>query len=110
MQSLQEDEVVQLRELTAFLNLEINFAEQYLQTLKDTRAEWTTELATFVVVPKVISLSIQVAHYPEQTRKRGRPNPHLLAIAQGASEIQLRAIKAINVQSIRSWTLHRTRV
>ncbi|KAL0951611.1 hypothetical protein HGRIS_008291 [Hohenbuehelia grisea] len=40
MQAIQESEVDQQRELSAFLDLEINFVEQYLSVLKDARADW----------------------------------------------------------------------
>ncbi|KAJ6615136.1 hypothetical protein B0H10DRAFT_2176865 [Mycena sp. CBHHK59/15] len=43
MHAIQESEIVQLRELTAFLTLEINFVEQYLDVLKDTRANWPSD-------------------------------------------------------------------
>ncbi|KAK7441818.1 hypothetical protein VKT23_016480 [Stygiomarasmius scandens] len=38
--SIQETEIDQLRELTAFLDLEMNFVEQYLEVLKETKSEW----------------------------------------------------------------------
>lgn len=40
MHSIQENEISQLRELTSFLDLEMNFAEQYLEVLKDVRSDW----------------------------------------------------------------------
>ncbi|KAF5327946.1 hypothetical protein D9758_016777 [Tetrapyrgos nigripes] len=38
--AIQENEIDQLRELTAFLDLEMNFVEQYLEVLKETKSEW----------------------------------------------------------------------
>lgn len=46
MHAIQETEIVQMRELTSLLSLEITFVEQYLDVLKDTRADWTSEYAT----------------------------------------------------------------
>ncbi|KAJ7250534.1 hypothetical protein B0H12DRAFT_664538 [Mycena haematopus] len=43
MHAIQENEIVQLRELTSFLTLELNFAEQYVEVLKETRANWPSE-------------------------------------------------------------------
>ncbi|KAJ6581915.1 hypothetical protein B0H19DRAFT_1116962 [Mycena capillaripes] len=43
MHAIQENEIVQLRELTSFLTLELNFVEQYLDVLKDTRANWPSD-------------------------------------------------------------------
>ncbi|KAF5326169.1 hypothetical protein D9611_000817 [Ephemerocybe angulata] len=40
MHALQENEVAQERELSAFLDLEINFVQQHLQILKDVRDDW----------------------------------------------------------------------
>ncbi|KAF7291627.1 BAR domain-containing protein [Mycena chlorophos] len=40
MHAIQESESSQLRELTGFLSLQINFVEQYLETLKETRDSW----------------------------------------------------------------------
>ncbi|KAJ7180971.1 hypothetical protein C8R46DRAFT_1071048 [Mycena filopes] len=46
MHAIQENEIVQLRELTGFLTLELNFVEQYLDVLKDTRANWPSDSHT----------------------------------------------------------------
>ncbi|OSX56972.1 hypothetical protein POSPLADRAFT_1186266 [Postia placenta MAD-698-R-SB12] len=43
MQAIQENEVAQLRELTAFLDLEIHFVAQYLDVLQDVRSSWVDE-------------------------------------------------------------------
>ncbi|KAF7316533.1 BAR domain-containing protein [Mycena indigotica] len=40
MHAIQENETGQLRELGAFLTLQINFVEQYLETLKETKDNW----------------------------------------------------------------------
>lgn len=41
MYSIQENEIDQTRELTAFLDLELNFVEQYLGVLKDLKSGWS---------------------------------------------------------------------
>ncbi|KAJ7485736.1 hypothetical protein FB451DRAFT_1083236 [Mycena latifolia] len=43
MHAIQENEVAQLRELTALLTLQMGFVEQYLDVLKDTRANWPSD-------------------------------------------------------------------
>lgn len=43
MHAIQENEIVQLRELTGLLTLELNYVEQYLDVLRDTRASWPSE-------------------------------------------------------------------
>lgn len=43
MHAIQENELVQLRELTSFLDLEINFVQQYLNVLKDVKSDWHDE-------------------------------------------------------------------
>jgi hypothetical protein len=43
MHSIQENEIVQLRELTSFLDLEINFVQQYLNVLTDVKSDWYKE-------------------------------------------------------------------
>ncbi|KAH7906936.1 BAR-domain-containing protein [Hygrophoropsis aurantiaca] len=43
MQSIQENEIQQLRELTTFLDLELNFVRQYHEVLKDVKSNWCTE-------------------------------------------------------------------
>jgi len=40
MHAIQDNEVVQARELSSFLDLEINFVEQYLNVLKDVKSNW----------------------------------------------------------------------
>ncbi|KAE9409089.1 BAR-domain-containing protein [Gymnopus androsaceus JB14] len=46
MYSIQENEIDQTRELTAFLDLELNFVEQYLAVLKDVKSGWNVSSAT----------------------------------------------------------------
>jgi hypothetical protein len=41
MHAIQENEIDQLRELTAFLDLEMNYVSQYSDVLKDVKAEWS---------------------------------------------------------------------
>lgn len=37
---IQENDAKQLKELTSFLDLEINFVQQYLEVLHDVKADW----------------------------------------------------------------------
>ena len=41
--AIQENEIDQLRELTNALDLELDFAEQYLEILKATKVDWTVK-------------------------------------------------------------------
>lgn len=43
MEAIRDDDAFHLRELTAFLDLEMNFAQQYLEVLKDVKSEWNYE-------------------------------------------------------------------
>ncbi|KAH7924417.1 BAR-domain-containing protein [Leucogyrophana mollusca] len=43
MQAIQENEIQQLRELTMFLDLELNFVRQYHEVLQDVKSSWCTE-------------------------------------------------------------------
>ncbi|TFY56623.1 hypothetical protein EVJ58_g7528 [Rhodofomes roseus] len=43
MYAIQENEVLQLRELTSFVHLKVNFVEQYLEVLRDVKANWVDE-------------------------------------------------------------------
>jgi hypothetical protein len=43
MQAIQENEIQQLRELTAFLDIQLNFAKQYFEILQDVKANWCNE-------------------------------------------------------------------
>ncbi|KAK0240392.1 BAR-domain-containing protein [Armillaria nabsnona] len=49
MHAIQENEIDQLRELTGFLESEVNFVKQYLEVLQETQAEWSS---TSDVVPR----------------------------------------------------------
>lgn len=40
MHAIQENEFGQLRDLGAFLDLETNFIQSYLEILKDVKADW----------------------------------------------------------------------
>ena len=40
---IQENEIEQLRDLTAFLDTEIQFVEQYLEVLQEAKSEWIDE-------------------------------------------------------------------
>lgn len=43
MYAIQENEVAQLRDLTALLNLEFKFVESYLEVLRSVKEEWVDE-------------------------------------------------------------------
>ncbi|KIK92147.1 hypothetical protein PAXRUDRAFT_147950, partial [Paxillus rubicundulus Ve08.2h10] len=43
MQAIQENEIQQLRELTAFLDIQFNFARQYFEILQDVKTNWCNE-------------------------------------------------------------------
>ena len=43
MYAIQENELEQLRELTGFLDTEINFVQQYLDVLKEAKTNWIDE-------------------------------------------------------------------
>jgi hypothetical protein len=43
MHAIQENEIGQLRDLTSFLDVEINFVERYLDVLKDVKSDWYDE-------------------------------------------------------------------
>ena len=51
MHAIQENEIDQLRELSKFLEMEIRFAEQYLDVLRGVKDDWIDE---FVVLPSNI--------------------------------------------------------
>ncbi|KAF8882810.1 hypothetical protein BD779DRAFT_1663241 [Infundibulicybe gibba] len=61
MHAIQDKETTQLRELSLFLDLEINYVEQYLSVLKDTKADWHDR----VTKPSV----------PSRTPSRAAKNP-----------------------------------
>ncbi|KAG8215420.1 hypothetical protein J3R82DRAFT_9028 [Butyriboletus roseoflavus] len=44
IQAIQENEILQLRELTNFLDIQLNFARQYFEILDDVKASWCDEL------------------------------------------------------------------
>ncbi|KAJ3969487.1 hypothetical protein EV361DRAFT_999069 [Lentinula raphanica] len=48
MHLIQENEIDQTRELTAFLDLEMNFVEQYLEVLRDVKSEWSVSRYIFL--------------------------------------------------------------
>lgn len=43
IQTVQENEVLQLRELTNFLDIQLNFARQYFEILNDVKTSWCDE-------------------------------------------------------------------
>lgn len=40
MHNIQENETRQLRELSTFLDIELNFAKQYVEVLQDVKENW----------------------------------------------------------------------
>ncbi|KAF8127618.1 hypothetical protein EV363DRAFT_1298060 [Boletus edulis] len=46
IQAIQENETFQLRELTDFLDIQLNFAKQYFEILNDVKASWCDESST----------------------------------------------------------------
>jgi hypothetical protein len=45
--TIQDAEIDQLREITAFLDLEMRFAKQYLEALTDAKMQWPDEYDPF---------------------------------------------------------------
>lgn len=43
MNGIQENEIAQLRDLGVFLDMEIRFAENYLEIMKDVKADWVDQ-------------------------------------------------------------------
>jgi hypothetical protein len=43
MHGIQENEIAQLRDLGGFLDMEIRFAENYLEVMKDVKANWVDQ-------------------------------------------------------------------
>ena len=43
MYAIQENEIAQHRELTGFLDMKINYVQQYLEVLMEVRADWQTK-------------------------------------------------------------------
>ena len=61
MHAIQENEIDQLRELSKFLEMEIKFAEQYLDVLKVVKEDWIDEyVADSLYNPKSFSNSCTV--------------------------------------------------
>ena len=44
IQTIQENEILQLRELTNFLDIQLNFARQYVDVLNEVKLGWCDEL------------------------------------------------------------------
>jgi hypothetical protein len=49
--AIQENEIQQLRDLTNFLDIEINFVQQYLEVLQDVKSNWCDVYVSSVHVP-----------------------------------------------------------
>lgn len=43
MLAIQENEIEQLRDLTNFLDMEIQFVKQYLEVLQEAKSDWIDE-------------------------------------------------------------------
>lgn len=41
--AIQDNEIQQLRDLTAFLDVEVNFVKQYLEVLEEVKSDWCDE-------------------------------------------------------------------
>ncbi|KAJ7714733.1 hypothetical protein B0H16DRAFT_1617851 [Mycena metata] len=70
MHAIQENEIVQLRELTGFLTLELNFVEQYLEVLKDTRANWPSDSHPAKQASKTGSMRSKKSATPSRESRR----------------------------------------
>lgn len=51
IQTIQENEILQLRELTNFLDIQLNFAREYSEILDDVKASWCDELVVRDILP-----------------------------------------------------------
>jgi SWI/SNF-related matrix-associated actin-dependent regulator of chromatin subfamily D len=43
MYAIQENELHQLKDLGSFLDLELNFVQQYAEVLRDIKSDWVDE-------------------------------------------------------------------
>ena len=43
MHAIQDNEIHQLKDLSAFLDAELNFAEQYAEVLREIKADWSDQ-------------------------------------------------------------------
>ncbi|KAG6830135.1 hypothetical protein H0H92_001999 [Tricholoma furcatifolium] len=66
MHAIQDKEITQMRDLTSFVNLEINFVEQYLNVLKEVRADWYEESSLMHVPPRRTSAPPHVFSHPSK--------------------------------------------
>ena len=87
MYAIQENELAQLRDLTAFLELELNFYHQAVEVLKDTKEGWHDEC---VVPPTRLSARVtQPFHFAQIQHIACRPSaadgtdPFLLTLCRG---------------------------
>ena len=53
MHAIQENEIDQLRELSKFLEMEIRFAEQYLDVLRGVKEDWIDEFVAIFAIRKI---------------------------------------------------------
>ncbi|KAG6850381.1 hypothetical protein H0H93_013936 [Arthromyces matolae] len=67
MHAIQDQEMSQLRELTGFLDLEVNFVEQYLNVLKEVKDEWYDETSLEHVPPRRTTAPPHVFVHPSRT-------------------------------------------
>lgn len=57
MHAIQENEIDQLRELSKFLEMEIKFAEQYVDVLRSVKEDWIDEFVVISTTEKVSNSS-----------------------------------------------------
>ena len=77
--AIQENEIDQQRELTNFLDLELNFAEQYVEVLRDVKMNWVEEYVSLGISP---SSHILIRWLAQLQRLETRPSAPHRAYAQ----------------------------
>lgn len=79
--TIQENEIHQLRDLTSFLDVELNFVQQYLEVLQDVKSGWcdtyVSPLPTLIKIELMIYQLIIVTH--QHTPWKGT-NPQICAL------------------------------
>ncbi|KAG5643177.1 hypothetical protein DXG03_001381 [Asterophora parasitica] len=76
MHVIQEKEIDQLRDLTAFLDLEIGFVEQYLNVLKEVKEGWYDESSVVQIPPRRASGALHVFARPNSVQSRVSNRSH----------------------------------
>jgi hypothetical protein len=67
MHGIQDREISHQRELTQFLDLEINFVQQYLDVLKEVRDEWPDKYVSVALVRVCLTNRLVQINCPFQT-------------------------------------------